>query len=77
MAAWLRRLITGYPELVAVLVAAAIGLNASQPLTWLAGGLAAAAFGPAAAAPLGLYGILMLAWGTAAARILRRRAPDH
>jgi hypothetical protein len=39
----------------------------------IAAGLADAAFGPAAAAPLGLYGILVLAWGTAAAGFLRRR----
>lgn len=39
----------------------------------IAAGLAAAAFGPAAAAPLGLYGILVLIWGTAAAGITRHR----
>ncbi len=39
----------------------------------IAAGLAAAAFGPAAAAPLGLYGILVLIWGTAVAGTLRRR----
>jgi predicted Na+-dependent transporter len=39
----------------------------------IAAGLAAAAFGAAAAAPLGLYGILVLAWGTAAAGFLRSR----
>jgi predicted Na+-dependent transporter len=39
----------------------------------IAAGLAAAAFGPAAAAPLGLYGILVLVWGTAVAGTLRRR----
>src|SRR5258708_38541829 len=42
----------------------------------IAAGLAAAAFGPAAAAPLGLYGILVLVWGTAAAGFLRKR-PDR
>jgi predicted Na+-dependent transporter len=41
----------------------------------IAAGLAAAAFGPAAAAPLGLYGILVLVWGTAAAGLLRQRHP--
>jgi BASS family bile acid:Na+ symporter len=41
----------------------------------IAAGLAAAAFGPAAAAPLGLYGILVLVWGTAVAGTLRRRQP--
>jgi predicted Na+-dependent transporter len=43
----------------------------------IAAGLATAAFGPAAAAPLGLYGILVLVWGTAAAGVLRRRDPDR
>lgn len=38
----------------------------------IAAALAAAAFGPAAAAPLGLYGIAVLAWGTAAAGLLRQ-----
>jgi bile acid:Na+ symporter, BASS family len=41
----------------------------------IAAGLAVAAFGPAAAAPLGLYGILVLVWGTAVAGTLRRRQP--
>ncbi len=38
----------------------------------IAAGLVAAAFGPAAAAPLGVYGILVLVWGTAVAGSLRR-----
>jgi predicted Na+-dependent transporter len=42
----------------------------------IAAGLATAAFGPAASAPLGLYGILVLVWGTAAAGFLRKRHPD-
>jgi hypothetical protein len=40
----------------------------------IAAGLVTAAFGPAASAPLGLYGILVLVWGTAAAGFLRKRA---
>jgi predicted Na+-dependent transporter len=40
----------------------------------IAAALAAAAFGPEAAAPLGLYGIAVLVWGTAAAGALRARA---
>ena len=40
----------------------------------IAAGLAAAAFGPAAAAPLGLYGILVLVWGTGMAGVLRQRS---
>jgi predicted Na+-dependent transporter len=40
----------------------------------IAAALAAAAFGPQAAAPLGLYGIAVLIWGTAAAGALRARA---
>ena len=39
----------------------------------IAAALAAAAFGPQAAAPLGLYGIVVLIWGTAAAGALRAR----
>jgi predicted Na+-dependent transporter len=39
----------------------------------IAAALAAAAFGPQAAAPLGLYGIAVLIWGTAAAGALRAR----
>jgi predicted Na+-dependent transporter len=41
----------------------------------IAAGLAAAAFGPAASAPLGVYGVLVLVWGTAAAGVLRGRHP--
>ncbi|MGH3211238.1 MAG: hypothetical protein ACRDNO_26115 [Trebonia sp.] len=40
----------------------------------IAAALAASAFGPRAAAPLGLYGVAVLAWGTAAAGFLRARA---
>ena len=39
----------------------------------IAAALATAAFGPRAAAPLGLYGIAVLVWGTAAAGALRAR----
>jgi predicted Na+-dependent transporter len=53
-------------------VAAALLLTTSMRDFAIAAGLAAAAFGPAAAAPLGLYGILVLVWGTAAAGALRR-----
>ena len=54
--------------------AAALLLTTSMRDFAIAAGLAAAAFGPAAAAPLGLYGIAVLVWGTAAAGVLRRRA---
>ena len=37
----------------------------------IAAGLATAAFGPHAAAPLGLYGIMVLIWGTGAAGFMR------
>ena len=37
----------------------------------IAAGIASAAFGAAAAAPLGLYGIVVLVWGTAVAGRLR------
>jgi predicted Na+-dependent transporter len=40
----------------------------------IAAALAASAFGPRAAAPLGLYGVAVLIWGTAAAGALRARA---
>jgi predicted Na+-dependent transporter len=39
--------------------------------------LAAAAFGPRAAAPLGLYGVIVLIWGTACAGLLRNRAKPN
>jgi predicted Na+-dependent transporter len=52
--------------------AAAVLLTTSMRDFAIAAGLAAAAFGPAAAAPLGVYGILVLGWGTAAAGVLRR-----
>ncbi len=39
----------------------------------IAAGLASAAFGASAAAPLGLYGVLVLLWGTGAAGWLRKR----
>jgi predicted Na+-dependent transporter len=39
----------------------------------IAAGMASSAFGAAAAAPLGLYGILVLAWGTGVAGLVRRR----
>ena len=57
-------------------VAAALLLTTSMRDFAIAAALATAAFGPPAAAPLGLYGILVLIWGTAAAGILRRRTPD-
>jgi predicted Na+-dependent transporter len=56
-------------------VAAALLLTTSMRDFAIAAGLATAAFGPAAAAPLGLYGILVLVWGTAAAGALRREHP--
>lgn len=43
----------------------------------IAAALAAAAFGPAASAPLGAYGILVLVWGTAAAGAFRKRDRRH
>jgi hypothetical protein len=39
----------------------------------IAAALASAAFGPRAAAPLGLYGIAVLVWGTAVAGAQRSR----
>jgi predicted Na+-dependent transporter len=40
----------------------------------IAAGVASAAFGAPAAAPLGLYGIIVLIWGTGAAGLLRKRS---
>ncbi len=54
-------------------VAVAVLLTTSMRDFAIAAGLAAAAFGTTATAPLGLYGILVLVWGTAAAGILRQR----
>jgi len=53
--------------------ATALLLTTSMRDFAIAAGLATAAFGPAASAPLGLYGILVLVWGTAAAGVLRKR----
>jgi BASS family bile acid:Na+ symporter len=64
---WLLGARTGRPAAVAVL------LTTSMRDFAIAAALAAAAFGPAASAPLGLYGILVLVWGTAAAGIVRQR----
>ena len=67
------------------LVGRALGTRAARPTATalllttsmrdfaIAAGLAAAAFGPAAAAPLGLYGVAVLVWGTAVAGALRHR----
>ena len=52
---------------------AALLLTTSMRDFAIAAGLATAAFGASAAAPLGLYGILVLVWGTAAAGFLRGR----
>ena len=43
----------------------------------IAAGLATAAFGPAAAAPLGIYGIAVLLWGTGAAGFMRAGHADN
>ncbi|MHB1929666.1 MAG: hypothetical protein ACYDEN_02845 [Acidimicrobiales bacterium] len=42
----------------------------------VAAALASAEWGPAATAPLGLYGILVLVWGTGAAGFLRANRRD-
>jgi predicted Na+-dependent transporter len=54
-------------------VASSILLTTSMRDFAIAAGLATAAFGTAAAAPLGLYGVLVLLWGTGVAGWLRRR----
>jgi hypothetical protein len=53
--------------------ATAVLLTTSMRDFAIAAGLATSAFGVRAAAPLGLYGILVLVWGTGAAGWLRRR----
>ena len=58
-------------------IASALLLTASMRDFAIAASLAAAAFGPPAAAPLGVYGILVLTWGTAAAGVLRYRQGDR
>jgi BASS family bile acid:Na+ symporter len=40
----------------------------------IAAGIATASFGAASAGPLGIYGVLVIAWGMAVAAFLRRRA---
>jgi predicted Na+-dependent transporter len=50
----------------------AVLLNVSMRDFAVASGIAAAAFGPAAAAPLGIYGVLVMAWGALVARVVNR-----
>jgi predicted Na+-dependent transporter len=57
----------GQPQMRAVL------LTTSMRDFAIAAALATAAFGPAAAAPLGLYGIIVLIWGTGGAGFMRAR----
>jgi predicted Na+-dependent transporter len=49
-----------------------IVLTASMRDFAIASGIALAAFGPAAAAPLGIYGVLVMAWGALIARVRNR-----
>ena len=56
------------------LAGSALLLTTSMRDFAIAAALAAAAFGPRAAAPLGLYGVAVLIWGTAAAGVIRARA---
>jgi len=53
--------------------ATAVVLNVSMRDFAVASGIAAAAFGPAAAAPLGIHGVLVMAWGALVARVASRR----
>ena len=55
-------------------VASALLLTTSMRDFAIAAAIAAAAFGPQAAAPLGLYGVAVLLWGTACASFLRNTA---
>jgi predicted Na+-dependent transporter len=54
-------------------MATAVVLDVSMRDFAVASGIAVAAFGPAAAGPLGLYGVLVMAWGAVAARLSRVR----
>ncbi len=54
-------------------VGAATLLSTSMRDFAVAAGIAVAAFGVAAAAPLGVYGVLVIVWGLTLASVLRRR----
>jgi len=41
----------------------------------IAAGIAVGAFGAASAAPLGLYGVMVISWGMAVATLRRDRPP--
>jgi hypothetical protein len=56
-------------------VSKAIFLTTSMRDFAIAAALATAAFGPRSAAPLGLYGVVVLVWGTGSAGFMRARAP--
>lgn len=64
---WVIGLFSGLPVRKALL------LTSSMRDFAIAAGLATAAFGPAAAAPLGIYGIAVLVWGTGSAGFMRAR----
>jgi predicted Na+-dependent transporter len=55
----------------------AILLTTSMRDFAIAAGIATDAFGGSSAGPLGVYGILVLVWGTALAGWLRKRPVDH
>jgi predicted Na+-dependent transporter len=71
------------------LIGRLVGLGARRPVTRamllttsmrdfaIAAAIAAAAFGSAAAAPLGIYGIVVLIWGTGSAGFMRSRSGDQ
>jgi predicted Na+-dependent transporter len=54
-------------------VATSVLLTTSMRDFAVAAGIAASAFGPPSAAPLGLYGVLVIVWGMALASARRRR----
>jgi hypothetical protein len=57
-------------------VGTAVLLTTSMRDFAIAAGIAVSAFGSGAAAPLGLYGVMVLVWGTAVAGRLRRGGAD-
>jgi hypothetical protein len=65
---------TGLGRLLPVGDRSAVLLSISMRDFAVAAGIAAAAFGPEAAAPLGLYGIIVMIWGSLIANRARQAA---
>jgi hypothetical protein len=75
--------------LASTIIGRIIGLGSGRPIMKamllttsmrdfaIAAAIAAAAFGSAAAAPLGIYGIAVLIWGTGSAGFMRSASPSR